>query len=182
MPYAISELARRAIDAGAHIFTWTDPQEMAWLADQAAKRRNVVEIGSYMGRTAKLFSVACPGPIYCVDHFETAGVQKVFEHFLAPELKSGKVTLCPTNSVEGAHRLAPILAGNVDMLFIDDGHLYADVVNDIKSWLPLMAPGGIVCGHDYYIEKNGLNDVAKAVNDLLPKATPRVLSVWAVEL
>lgn len=172
-------LAQKAIEAGSHIFTWTSEPEMAWLADKASRAQVVVEIGSYMGRTAKLFAVACPGKVYCVDHFETAGVQKVFEHFLQAEMRSGKVTLVAANSQDGANRLNGQLHGKVDMVFIDDGHRYEDVIRDISSWVPLMRSGGLICGHDYRVENGKLNEVARAVKDLLPQATVHMESIWA---
>jgi predicted O-methyltransferase YrrM len=172
-------LAQKAIEAGSHIFTWTSVPEMTWLADRASQAQVVVEIGSYMGRTAKLFAVACPGKVYCVDHFETAGVQRVFEHFLQAEMHSGKVALVVANSQDGATQLSGQLRGKVDMVFIDDGHAYNDVVRDIKSWLPLMRPGGLVCGHDFEVNSGKFNEVARAVMDMLPYAKRQVGSIWS---
>lgn len=178
----MTSIVQQAIDAGKHIWTWTDPKELAWLAEQATKRKNVVEIGSYMGRTAKLFALACPGPVICVDHFETAGVDAVFKHFLADEIDSGKVTLLQMESVDAARRWKELRHPPIDMIFIDGAHLYDDVAGDIKVWLPLVAKGGLICGHDYYIEKDGLNPVARAVHDHLQNVTRPCLSLWACQL
>ena len=41
--------------------------------------------------------------------------------------------------------------GSVDIVFIDAGHGYDEVVIDIKSWLPKVRKGGIICGHDCQI-------------------------------
>jgi predicted O-methyltransferase YrrM len=38
---------------------------------------------------------------------------------------------------------------SVDCLFIDAGHSYEAVMNDIEAWLPKMKPNGIMAGHDY---------------------------------
>ena len=36
-----------------------------------------------------------------------------------------------------------------DLVFLDGDHRYESVASDIKAWLPLVSPGGILCGHDY---------------------------------
>ena len=39
--------------------------------------------------------------------------------------------------------------GSVDILFVDAGHSYEAVKQDIEAWLPKMKPNGIIAGHDY---------------------------------
>jgi predicted O-methyltransferase YrrM len=51
---------------------------------------------------------------------------------------------------------------SIDMVFIDAAHEYHDVVEDIKSWLPKVKPGGILAGHDLHYEP-----VRRAVEELL---------------
>lgn len=38
---------------------------------------------------------------------------------------------------------------NVDMVFIDDGHLYDECRGDIELWLPHLKDGGIIAVHDF---------------------------------
>ena len=38
---------------------------------------------------------------------------------------------------------------SVDVCFIDAGHSYEAVMNDIEAWLPKIKPNGIMAGHDY---------------------------------
>jgi len=38
---------------------------------------------------------------------------------------------------------------NFDLLFIDGDHRYYYVLHDIKSYLPKVKNGGIICGHDF---------------------------------
>jgi len=37
----------------------------------------------------------------------------------------------------------------VELVFIDGGHTYEDVIEDIRLWLPKVKKGGLICGHDY---------------------------------
>lgn len=44
---------------------------------------------------------------------------------------------------------AIVLEYPIDLIFIDDGHLYEDIKGDIECWTPHVAPGGIISFHDY---------------------------------
>jgi predicted O-methyltransferase YrrM len=37
-----------------------------------------------------------------------------------------------------------------DMVFIDGSHDFCDVARDIQLATPLLAPGGLLCGHDRF--------------------------------
>lgn len=50
-----------------------------------------------------------------------------------------------------AHDAAPLVPdGWADFVFIDAGHSYEAVRQDITDWLPKVAPGGWFGGHDYH--------------------------------
>lgn len=49
-----------------------------------------------------------------------------------------------------------------DLIYIDAGHEYEEVKNDISNCLRFLKPGGIICGHDYNSTYSG---VIKAVNE-----------------
>jgi len=37
----------------------------------------------------------------------------------------------------------------LDMVYIDAGHSYLDVNEDLRAWYPRVRQGGVVAGHDY---------------------------------
>lgn len=57
--------------------------------------------------------------------------------------------------------------GLVDMVFIDGGHHYHEAKGDIRIWLPLIKPGGIVAVHDFEKTVKVWPGVDKAVRELL---------------
>jgi len=46
--------------------------------------------------------------------------------------------------------------GRLDLVYIDGGHNYTDVSQDIAAWLPKIRKGGIVCGHDFGGKRPGV--------------------------
>src|SRR5207253_8367684 len=54
---------------------------------------------------------------------------------------------------------------SVDFVFIDAGHDFNSVCNDIRVWLPKVKPGGVLAGHDY--EHPCCPDVSRAVEKML---------------
>jgi len=52
-----------------------------------------------------------------------------------------------------------------DLIFIDGSHDRFNVLQDIMSWRPLLASGGVFCGHDYNFKDHP--EVAPAVHELL---------------
>ena len=57
----------------------------------------------------------------------------------------------------------------LDYVYIDAGHTYEDVKDDIESWTPKVRAGGIVSGHDYYEFPSGKGGVIPAVNEYVAK-------------
>lgn len=53
--------------------------------------------------------------------------------------------------VADANKAASIFGNNsVFFCFIDAGHSYNDVFNNLCAWYPKMKRGGFLCGHDYF--------------------------------
>ena len=56
-----------------------------------------------------------------------------------------------------------------DFIYIDAGHTYKAVTNDIAAWWPKLKPGGIFAGHDYWLgkPKGNNNGVQEAVVEFI---------------
>lgn len=173
----MTNLVQSALAACAPIFTWTTQAELVWLADQASRRLSILEIGTYMGATAKLMAIASPeATIYCFDICEVAGVEHVARQHLALEIAAKRVSLFAGNAGVSTLKHLRTDPRRFDMIWIDDGHTYADVVRDCLSAKLLALPDALICGHDY--EPHG-NDVARAVNDCFSHAAQRGPgSIW----
>lgn len=51
-----------------------------------------------------------------------------------------------------------------DFIYIDAGHNYEDVCKDIDAWMPKLKVGGIISGHDYWLDMTNPG-VVKAVDE-----------------
>ena len=67
---------------------------------------------------------------------------------------------------------------SIDLIFIDANHSYKYVLDDIKTWTPVVRSGGIICGHDY----RNSNGVVRAVNDAFSHFHILTDTVWCKQL
>jgi hypothetical protein len=158
---------------GMHIWGWMTPDQLNWLAEQAARMQSVVEVGSLRGRSAFALLTACDGPVYCIDpwpeHYED--FMRECGHF--PNLVA----------IQAPSPAAAELVPEVDMVFLDGDHEYDGVVADIEAWR--LKARRLLCGHDYgHPDYPG---VAKAVDDVvgdrMALAGPDDLaSIWTLEI
>jgi hypothetical protein len=67
-----------------------------------------------------------------------------------------------------------------DIVYIDGGHTYECVLEDIKNSLPYITSNGVIAGHDF----NNSTGVIKAVEEIFDSKTVEVFSdsTWAVQL
>lgn len=177
---------------------WMSMEELGWLAVQAKARSAIVEIGSWKGRSTKALALATDGIVVAVDHWlgsegeratsykEAAdrgqlGMLAVFMTNLNVELEAGKVLpiVGKSSDILGDVRTVLLARGiqRIDMLFIDGDHSYASVKSDIETYVPLVKPGGLICGHDY---SSGCMAVVQAVHDTIGKPASVVGSIWSV--
>ena len=150
-----------ALDAAAGIPTWTAKDELAWLAEEASKRHDILEIGTYRGHSAKVLARATKGRVTCFDMCPDEGVEESAIRNLSIE---PNVELIHCDAGVSAARMKLRRETSFDMVWIDDGHTYDDVVRDCLIALLLRhSPHSLICGHDYR------EDIARAVNDCFGK-------------
>ncbi len=165
-----------------HIFTWTGRGELAYLAEVASQAGVAIEMGVYMGRSAKVMLDANPSlHLWAVDPFMVDGTFETARYFMREEIVQGRCEILRKYTPEGAHQLSH-MTGKIDLIFIDAAHDFSNVQMDIRTWAPLLKMGGLLCGHDletapsYSVE----NDVAKAVKFCLAGWwTEPVPRMWA---
>lgn len=150
-----------------------EPRELEWLATQASHAHLIAEIGSWQGRSTRALADHCPGTVFAIDHF--LGVPELlyeltdrpphwlYKTFTMHLIDRENVVPIRRPSREAARLLAAL---RFDLVFIDGDHQYTSVADDIFRWQPLVAPGGILAGHDYL----SAIGVAQAVDELLPMA------------
>jgi hypothetical protein len=82
----------------------------------------------------------------------------------------GRATIMPMPSIEAADQVED---GSLCAAFLDGDHTTDGVIADIRAWAPKIAPGGVLCGHDWNLEA-----VAIALAAMVPGYTKCDDSVW----
>lgn len=137
-----------------------------------------VEIGSWKGKSSAYMAVEIANSnkkidFYCVDTWEGSVEHAGMEEL--PRLYDIFIdNMRPVESYYFPLKLKSIEAvskfedKSLDFVFIDASHEYEDVKNDIIAWLSKVKPGGVLAGHDYYIDGyDWFPGVKQAVNELL---------------
>jgi hypothetical protein len=141
---------------------WMDVQMLASLVKDVTQYQssipNIVEIGSWSGRTALTMLNATQGhaQIHCFDlwfmqedgYFKThecgISIMEAFCRNVGDELFR-QIQPHPGRSEFWAqHWHEPL-----DFVYIDGDHSYEGVLRDIHAWTPHVRKGGIIAGHDY---------------------------------
>jgi hypothetical protein len=103
-----------------------------------------VEVGVRHGDTSKrLLELSCIEEMY--------GVDIRFDGDAAALRKDNRFKYLVKNSIEASKDFEN---GYFDFVYIDAGHTYEDVLNDLYSWVPKIRSGGLICGDDYVICHN----------------------------
>ena len=173
---------------------WMGKRSRKWLRRAARRRKRIIEIGSWLGRSTKVLADSTKGRVWAVDHWlgtpndaeqhqlYAADVARgsVFDQFcanLAPELGSGKVVALRMPSADAAKVLVSQYGSVFDMVFIDGDHSYEGCAADIRNYLPLLKRGGLLCGHDYHWP-GVKRAVDEAIGEELVTLGPK--SLWSV--
>ena len=148
------------------------------IVDKFESGSKFVEIGSWKGKSSAYMAVEIANSnknidFYCVDtwegsieHKNNTEISMLYDIFLN-NMKSIESYYTPLK-MKSLDAVSKFEDSSLDFVFIDGSHEYEDVKEDIKAWLPKVKPGGILAGHDYYIEgTDWFPGVKQAVNEEL---------------
>lgn len=165
---------------GSHIWGWCRIAELEWLHEQAAKMRNIVEVGALRGRSSYALATGCTGLVYCIDPFDDEGAH------CEPAFMENTSSLPNVRAVKGySPAVASIVPrrGRVDMVYIDGDHSRDAIRADIGAWLPKTRK--LICGHDYVDHPQaGYPDVKAVVDEVFGDRVTVApdTAIWAVQL
>jgi predicted O-methyltransferase YrrM len=142
------------------------------LARKVPEGQRVVEIGAYTGRSTAFLARGsaagrCGLPVLSIDPHGMAGAEMgrggrfAGEHVRATYLRNlADVGALPhVEAVRALSSRASLPREPIGLLWIDGDHSRAAVVEDVRRWAPLVAPGGFIVFDDYGTHHPGVNDV-----------------------
>jgi hypothetical protein len=174
------------LERASQIDGWIIWSELEWLAQQASRHTNILEVGCWLGRSTRALADNTSGVVTVVDTFLGSPEHREFledkpkdwlwENFTANTRELLNLRAIPMSSTEASRYFTTLESETrFDMIFLDAAHDYESVKQDILAWMPLLAPGGLFSGHDY-----GPNwpEVAKAVDELIPNVQIGANQIW----
>lgn len=163
-----------------NISGWMNFEEQLFLYETAKRMESVIELGSWKGRsTHAICSSGCKN-VTAIDHWKGSKDEpdahaeakngSVFEEF--------KKNMSPFPDLKIVNKdineaIKDIADRSVDMIFLDAGHTYEEVQNDIRKWKSKAKI--LLCGHDYTPVWSG---VMRAVDEELGSPDEVHGTIW----
>lgn len=154
---------------GNQISGWMSFIEQQFLYNTAKKMESVIELGSWKGRSTHAICSSGCSDVTAIDHWKGSEYEteahaeakdgSVFEEF-KKNVSSFKNIKIINKNINDA--VKDIKDKSVDMVFLDAGHTYEEVRNDIRLWKSKAKI--LICGHDYV---SGWPGVMQAVDEEL---------------
>lgn len=173
--------------ATSSIQGWTLPNELRFLYDESCRLEDegvpgrLLEIGCWLGRST--YALALSGEVDVVDTFcgsyEITPADRVENQLLT--FATNMTNLGVGSRVHAYQGMSADwlerLPGPYRLIFIDGGHDYPTVHNDLQQSLRLLSPGGTLVLDDVISEFPG---VQRAVRDILDNQIEEVgkMGVW----
>lgn len=162
-------LSKRTGVPGWH--SYAEEDFIVQFAQQVPEGGTIVHVGVEYGRCVTESAWAVRGKsinVWAVDVFPAnhpAG--NLLDIFTANIEEAGfdTIRMIPQNSTAAGQSWSH---GPIDLLMIDAGHSYREVLDDINAWLPHVRDGGVILFHDYWKNKDSHPthlDVKKAVDE-----------------
>lgn len=178
------------IDNALKIGGWMSEPELLFLAETASRSSNILEVGTFKGRSTKAMADNTSARITCVDPWDS-GYQvyvngngegatfyngndidfSIFYSNLSRQIKSGQIRFFRKTFNKFSTN------EKYDFIFIDALHDYENCLRDIKQALQYINKG-IIAGHDY----GPWPGVDKAVKEIFGSNYKVVDTIWYVNL
>ncbi len=164
------------------ILGWMRWPELLFLYGCGKKYKNILELGSWKGRSTHAL-LSGGAEVTAVDTWlgsedirdDTNHLAKKEDVFATFMNNVGNFKNLKFFRAKGHEAAQEIPDASYDMIFIDAGHTYEDVKQDIADWLPKVKKGGILCGHDYVQSWMG---VIQAVDEAFGKPDELHDTIW----
>lgn len=154
--------------------------DFKWLAEMAAGKQRIVELGTFHGRSTRAMLDNSDAHIWCIDHWQ--GSRPGVSHGLIADDRDFEIFL---ENISDARDRVTILKMSTcdaigllpkdcfDMAFIDADHSYEAIWYDIVLCASLLREGGLLCGHD-----RSWDGVKRAVDELIMHPREGGAEVW----
>jgi predicted O-methyltransferase YrrM len=171
------------IEPNPAIDGWMDEAELQWLFEKGSEMGNIVEVGSWMGRSTHALLSGCKGTVYAVDHFKGSPSEIDSAHSLA---KTEDIYAIFLKNLSGFTNLSVLKMDSlsasklfkdkeIELVFLDPDHEYPAIKEIIETWLPKTRR--LLCGHD--VAQGGTPRAFEELN-LNPKR--EVGTLWSIEI
>jgi predicted O-methyltransferase YrrM len=154
---------------------WLLAPEAKWLFETVRSlpnRANIVEIGSYKGRSTCCLALACRKSekrVFAIDSFD--GGPNLPKVNSLPEFTKNMQRFGLSAYVEPIVGLSTDVAKSWDkpisLLFVDGSHIYQDVLADFACFGPHVLRGGIIAFHD--VTNESWPDVGRAWREVIAR-------------
>lgn len=132
-------------------FSQTNAMELDCLARYAEGCKLALEIGTFMGVSARVITqaLAADARLYCVDPWEIHhGKENPCWTICKRELRRHGL-LSRVVFLQGlSHEMESIMPARFDFIFVDGDHSYEGMTRDWGIVLRRLQPGGLLCLHD----------------------------------
>lgn len=154
-------------------------QEDAAILKKYCVGKDVVEIGTYKGGSARIIGKVC-NTLVTIDLFPDFRPELkmpiTFESVREDLADLGNIFVLKSDGVQAAKKWKD---ESFDVIFVDDGHKYGLVLDEFHAWKKKLRKNGIFIFHDYiptFVEKKYPNaEVREAVDYLLFSKEIRVI-------
>jgi len=146
----------------------------SFIVESSPENAKLVEVGSWLGKSSSYMAVEIANSnknidFYCVDTWKGSLEHSDNEMIIKDELYNNFLkNIEPVKEYIKPIRLSSEEASktfndeSLDFIFIDAGHSYEDVYQDLRHWFPKLKNCGYFAGHDYSAAWPG---VEKAVQE-----------------